>query len=115
MHRAAWDVYEITRLRLDGLPARLERGAALQEIEGLVLEVVNVRRRASSRRSHALNDETASVRFRACDQKAYPVAGSAIHRACSCWDIVDLRLIRSACDSVRCVHWFARCVLICFR
>ena len=102
MHRAAWDVDEIPRLRVDRLPARLERGGALQNIEGLVLEVVNVRRRASSRRSHALNDETASVRFRARDQKGYPVARPAIHRACSCWHILDLILIRHGCDSFRC-------------
>ena len=30
MHRAAWDVDEIPWLRVDRLPARLERGGALQ-------------------------------------------------------------------------------------
>src|SRR5262249_59376049 len=93
MHHAAWDVDEVPRLAMDGLPARPERDLALQQVEGLVLEVVDVRRRASSRRHHALNDQTASVRIRARGQKAHPVTRSAIHRACSCWHILDLILI----------------------
>src|SRR3954465_2609242 len=98
MHRAAWDVDEITWLRMDRLPARLERGTALQHVEGLVLEMVNVRRRASSRRNHALDDETAYVRFRARDQKAYLVAWSAIQLAGSGWHILDLVLILHGFD-----------------
>src|SRR4051794_23419326 len=103
MHRAARDVYKITCLRVDRLSAHLERRAALQDIEGLVLKMVKVRRRSSSRRGHALNDETASVRFRARDQKAYPVARSAIHRGCSCWDILDLFLMLHGSDVFLCL------------
>jgi hypothetical protein len=104
MHRAAWDVDEIPWLRVDCLPARLERGAALQDVEGLVLEVVNVRRRSASRRRHALNDETASVRVRARGQKADPVARPAIHRAGSGWHILGLVLILHNFDFFLC--WF---------
>jgi len=90
MHRAARDVDEIPQFGVDGLPAGLESGGTLQDVEGLVLEVVNVRGRASSRRSQTLNDETASVRLGAGDQKAYAVARPAIHRARSGWDMLGL-------------------------
>src|SRR5262245_6689963 len=82
-------------LRADG--RSLERGGVFQDIEGLVLEVVNVRRRASSRYRQSLEDETASVRICARGEKAYPIAGPLIHRSCFCWDILRLILICHGC------------------
>src|SRR5262249_18796524 len=114
MHRAAWDVDEVPRVAMDGLPARPERDVALQQVEGLILEMVDVRRRASARREQTLDDETASVRVRTCGQKAHPVARPAIHRAGSCWHILDLILICHGSDSflllfpVFCVFWRIR-------
>src|SRR4051812_34932878 len=102
MDHAAWDMDEIAWLCMDRFSARVERGGALQDEEGLRLVVVKVRRRASSRREHSLSDETASVRFRACGQKAHAVAWPAIHRACSCWDILCLILIFHVFDSFLC-------------
>src|SRR5262249_46524361 len=99
MHHAVWNVDEIPWLGVCRLPPRLERGAALHHIEGLVLGVVNVRRRASSRRNDALDDETVSVRFRTRGQKAYPVTRPAIHWACSGRDILGLILIWHGGDS----------------
>src|SRR5262245_25638578 len=105
MHRAAWNVDEIPRLGVDRLPARPECGGALQDIEGLVLGVVQVRWRASSRRNDALDDETVSVRFRARGEKRDSVARPAIHRAGSGRDILGLILIWHGGDSVRCWWW----------
>src|SRR5262245_16891482 len=107
MDRAAWNVNEIPWLGVDRLPARLEREAAIQHIEGLILEVVNVRGRASSRRNHALDDERVSVRFRARGQKGDPVARPAIHRACPGSDILGLILIWQGGDSFRGCWWQA--------
>ena len=75
MHRAAWDMYEIPWLGVDRLPADLECGGALQYIKGFVLEVVNVRRWASSGYRQSLKDEAASVRICARGEKAYPMPG----------------------------------------
>jgi hypothetical protein len=78
------------------------RIASVQQIEGLLLEVVNVRRRASARWDRDFDDETGSARLRARDQKGYPVSRPPIQRARSCWHILDWILIRHGCDSFRC-------------
>jgi len=101
MDRAAWNADEIPGLRVDRLTARVESDVALQDIKGLILEVVDVRWRASPRRRQALEDETASVRFRAGGQKADPVAGPAIHRAGSGGGILGLILILHSFDAFR--------------
>jgi hypothetical protein len=52
--------------RCDNLPEDHVK-ATLQKVEGLLLEVVNVRWRTSSRRGHYFTDETGSARLRARD------------------------------------------------
>jgi hypothetical protein len=81
------------------MPARgLYRDGSLQNVEGFILEAVNMRRRASSGTRHSLNYETAPARFRACDEEGYPVARSPIHRACSRGYILNLILILHGFD-----------------
>src|SRR5215471_12633905 len=97
MHSASWDVDEVPRLGVDRLTTRLESGGSLQDIKGFGLVVVKVRRRASSWRKQTLNNETASVRFRARGQKRYPVARPAIHRPGSCRHMLGLISILRDC------------------
>src|SRR4051794_17374235 len=102
MNRAARDVNKIAGRCLERPPARMDGERSLQEVERFLLVVMSVRRRASSWPGDSLKDETGFARLRARDQKAYPVAWSAIHRACSCWHILDLILIWHGCDFFRC-------------
>ena len=101
MNRAAWDVDEIPGLGVDRLSARKKSNVALQDIKRFVLALVEVGWRAASGRREAFDDETASVCFRARGQKADPVAGTAIHRAGSGRDILDLILILHGFGSFR--------------
>src|SRR5215831_7054531 len=93
MHRASWNVDEIPWLSVDRLRARLERGAAFQDIEGLVFIVVKVGGRTTSGCDDPLHYKAASVGLRACDEEAYAVAWAAVHRAGARWDICDWSLV----------------------
>src|SRR5262249_43008428 len=80
MDSAAWNMDEIPRFGADRLPTRPKRYRALQDVESLVLEVVNVGRRAASGRKQALEDEAVPARFRPRDKKGDAVARPQVHR-----------------------------------
>ena len=78
--RCRGDVDEVSRAGVDRLVAETELDLALEQVEGLVLARVDVRRRAAAGRHERLHREVRAAGLLAGDEERVVVAGAPVRR-----------------------------------